>query len=365
MRLDSAQLMAAVFILGAALTLAQEDAGHPKPPASLLPPAPFVTTASTPKTTPSHPNVTTAVPTPHNVTTASPTPHNTTTANVTTAPPTTHSTTTANVTTAPPTTHNTTTANVTTAPPTTHNTTTAKVTTAPPTTHNTTAKVTTAPPTTHNTTTANVTTAPPPPKPEPTAPTNLTVGNYTVKAGNKLCIKVQAAIQIRVSQVAGTYIVPGSAKGAGKCEGNAANLTITFKEGAIFMNFFKNDTTNVVSVNAVTVNLTYAFKSGVVSRLALKNDSLQLFSMATGHSYSCKLESVFMGNDTFLEFSQDKMQAFNFTNDMFGPSDLCKADQPDYRVAIGVGVVLLILIIIVVVAYLISRKRRTDGYQTL
>lgn len=46
-------------------------------------------------------------------------------------------------------------------------------------------------------------------------------------------------------------------------------------------------------------------------------------------------------------------------------ADLCKADQPDYRVAIGVGVVLLILIIIVVVAYLISRKRRTDGYQTL
>lgn len=44
--------------------------------------------------------------------------------------------------------------------------------------------------------------------------------------------------------------------------------------------------------------------------------------------------------------------------------DRCKADQPNYSVAIGIGVTLLILIIIVIVAYLISRKKRTDGYQS-
>lgn len=47
------------------------------------------------------------------------------------------------------------------------------------------------------------------------------------------------------------------------------------------------------------------------------------------------------------------------------PADHCAADQPDYRVAIGVGIALLVLIIIVVVAYLLTRKRRTDGYQSL
>lgn len=45
--------------------------------------------------------------------------------------------------------------------------------------------------------------------------------------------------------------------------------------------------------------------------------------------------------------------------------DLCKADQPDYTVAIAVGIVLLILIIIVILAYACSRRRRSDGYQSL
>jgi hypothetical protein len=48
------------------------------------------------------------------------------------------------------------------------------------------------------------------------------------------------------------------------------------------------------------------------------------------------------------------------------PADPCPADRPaDYRVAIAVGIVLLILIIIVVVAYLLSRRKRSDGYQSL
>ncbi|KAF4089358.1 hypothetical protein AMELA_G00065250 [Ameiurus melas] len=289
-------LMVAVFVLATAFTLAEENARRPKPVASLLPPAPYITTpaaaTTTPKTTTSHTNITTVPPTTHN-----------TTANVTTVPPTTHNTT----------------ANVTTVPPTTHNTT-ANVTTVPPTTHNTTANVTTVPPTPHNITT---------PYPAPTPKTNVTKGNYTVLDGNKLCIMVQAVIQVHVnnSQAAGTYIVPESAKGTGKCEGNTASLKITFAEGYISMNFFRNDTANVVSVNAVAVDLKYAFKSGVLTPVVEKNNSVQLFTMAT--------------------------------------VDLCKADRPDYRVAIGVGVVLLILIIIVVVAYLISRRKRTDGYQTL
>lgn len=49
----------------------------------------------------------------------------------------------------------------------------------------------------------------------------------------------------------------------------------------------------------------------------------------------------------------------------FFTADKCPADQTDYRVAIAVGVTLLVLIIVVVVAYLLGRKRRTDGYQSL
>ncbi|XP_041926472.1 uncharacterized protein K02A2.6-like isoform X1 [Alosa sapidissima] len=44
-------------------------------------------------------------------------------------------------------------------------------------------------------------------------------------------------------------------------------------------------------------------------------------------------------------------------------SDLCKADQPHYAVAIAVGIVLLILIVIVILAYIC--RRRSDGYESL
>ncbi|KAM9500327.1 lysosome-associated membrane glycoprotein 1 [Clarias gariepinus] len=346
MRLRSARFIVAVLALATALTFAEKDARPSKPIASMLPPAPFPLPTTTPKTTTPHTNITTLPPT---------TP--TTTTNVTTPSSTTANATTHNITTPSPTTHN-----ITTPSPTTHN-----ITTPSPTTHN----ITTPSPTTHNITssTPNVTTAGPhPTTPGPTPPTNITVGNYTLKDGKKLCVMVQAAIQIRVnnSQMEGTYIVPGGEHpNDGKCDDNTASLKISVKEGSISLTFFKNDTSNVVFVKAVAVNLTYAFKPGVSHSLLKKNESVQLFSMAISHSYSCKSESVFLGDGAFLEFHQERMQAFNFTNNQFGTLDLCKADQPDYRVAIGVGVVLLILIIIVVVAYLISRRRRTDGYQAL
>ncbi|TSK82214.1 NACHT domain- and WD repeat-containing protein 1 [Bagarius yarrelli] len=291
-----------------ALALAEDDARYANPPARMLPPAPFFTTSA--PITSSH-NTTTA-----NVT-ATPTPHNTTTANVTTTTPAPHNTTTPNITT-------------TLAP---HNTTTA------------------------NTTTPSTTTSP---IPMPTPTTNSTVGNYTVKDGNKLCIMVQAAIQVHVNNniqhMVGTYVIPGNASSAGNCERNSARLKIILNEGYISMDFIKNDTTNVVFVSGVAVNLSYAFKAGELSHLERKSKRVQLFSMATGHSYSCKSESVSLGNDTYLEFRQERIQAFNFTNNQFGPLDLCKPDRPNYQVAIGVGVALLILIIIVILAYILKDR---------
>ncbi|GAA6100885.1 macrosialin [Tachysurus ichikawai] len=353
MRHGSARLIVAVFTLATALILAEEDAGYRKPPASMIPPSPFVSTSASTTLTTAHTNITTT-PTSHNttattLTTPATTPHNSTTTTLTTPATTPHNSTTTTITTPATTPHNSTTANVTT-PATTpyHNTTTTNVTTVAPITN---------------------ATIPPTPKPEPTSTTNITVGNYTVQVGKQLCIMLQAAIQVRVNSskqhMEGTYIVPGDATSNGMCEHNTSSLKINLKEGYISMNFSKNDSANVVFVSAVTVSLAYAFKSGELSHLERKTEKVQLFSTPISHSYSCKSESVLLGNDTYLEFSHERMQAFNFTNNQFGSIDLCKADQPNYRVAIGVGIVLLILILIVVVAYLISRRKRTDGYQTL
>lgn len=49
-----------------------------------------------------------------------------------------------------------------------------------------------------------------------------------------------------------------------------------------------------------------------------KNKSLELFSAAQGHSYSCTAETVYMGNGVSLDLSNYRLQAFNIKNDQFG-----------------------------------------------
>ncbi|XP_065125831.2 lysosome-associated membrane glycoprotein 1 [Paramisgurnus dabryanus] len=217
----------------------------------------------------------------------------------------------------------------------------------------------------NSTTTAHTT-----PVPQPTPPTNATVGHYNVTSDNKACIMAEFAIKIVVnnSEVNGTFIVqPSKTSSSGSCKDTSpvADMILDFKEGQIALKFRNNDTSKMVYVETLEFNLNYAFKSGAKMNYDGKNHSLQLFASAAEHSYSCKSVKVFMGKGVHLHFTSNKVQAFNIKNKEFGKADLCKADQPDYRVPIAVGIILVILIVIVVIAYLISRKRRTDGYQSL
>ncbi|XP_066538152.1 macrosialin [Hoplias malabaricus] len=320
-------LLATFFILTAAFIEAQEN----KPPATVFPPAKFGSTLN-----PSTPTTTT-----------------------TTKPTTTTSTTTSTTTT--------TTSTTTTA----HQNKTTTQTTVTTTTASTTKTSTTATTPKNITTTATTTTASTTitPKPGPTPKTNVTTGNYTVKySNNSLCIMVLAAIQLSVHspKTNGTFIVqPNAAQFDGKCQTNTSYLDISFKEGNISLSFIKNDTSKMVYVNSLTVKLDYAFSPGATFTFLNTNKSLELFTMKAGHSYSCKSESIYLGRGLNLELSQQRIQAFDFDKNQFGPIDLCKADQPNYTVAIVVGIVLIILIIIVVIAYLLSRRKRTDGYQSL
>ncbi|XP_067301609.1 macrosialin [Pseudorasbora parva] len=223
--------------------------------------------------------------------------------------------------------------------------------------------------TTHapNTTThaPNTTTAPPP---VPTPPTNLTVGKYNVSGAAGICILADLAIGIRVntSEVNDTFIVqPSKTTVEGQCSEKTATITLNFKEGQFILKFKNNETTKMVYVELVEYALTYAFKFNVSKDYSGKNDTLELFAAPPGHSYSCSAETVYMGNGVSLDLSNYRLQAFNIQKNEFGTTDLCKADKPDYRVPIAVGIILIILIIIVVIAYLISRKRRSNGYQSL
>uniref|UniRef100_A0A8C1FY93 Si:ch211-212k18.7 n=1 Tax=Cyprinus carpio TaxID=7962 RepID=A0A8C1FY93_CYPCA len=207
------------------------------------------------------------------------------------------------------------------------------------------------------------------PLPVPTPSTNMTIGKYYVTdpEGTR-CIMLDLAIGIRVntSKVNGTFIVqPSKTNFSGECLPDVASIILNFAEGDISLKFTKNDATKKVYVEYVQYDLTYAFKTGVLSNYTGTNRSLELFSVDVGHSYSCKAETLYMGGGVSLDLTHNRVQAFDIKNSEFGPPELCKADIPDYRVAITVGIILVLLIIIVVIAYLINRKRRTDGYQSL
>ncbi|KAJ8338160.1 hypothetical protein SKAU_G00371260 [Synaphobranchus kaupii] len=397
-----------MLFMACAITIAvaasQDDEMKSKPSADLTPAQEFSvgnTTTLHPKPTTHHPNTTTPHPKPttHHPNTTTPHP-NTTTHH---PKPTTHhpNTTThhPNTTThhPKPTTHhpNTTTPH---PKPTTHhpNTTTPHPkptthhpnTTTPhpkPTTHHPNTTTPHPKPTTHhpNTTTPhpkptthhpNTTThaPPPPPPPQPTPKANLTVGNYTLRNGKSVCALATMALQIRVqygptNKQEGTYILQSAKTNVtGKCENSIVNFNITFKEGFIDLHFQKNLTEKSVYVSSVAVELNYPFPAATKTKFTASNNTVKLFLAAIGHSYSCKSQSVYLGQGLYLDMTKGRMQAFNITNiNSFGPPDPCPADKPDYRAAIAVGVVLLILIIIVVVAYIIGRRKRTGGYQTL
>ncbi|XP_069033927.1 macrosialin [Embiotoca jacksoni] len=352
---------AAVFIFItccalSALTLAEKTKDS-KPPATVVPAESFSQTPNSTAestTTPTPTNTTTLKPT------TTPTPTNTTTLKPTTTPTPTNTTTLKPTTKPKPT--NTTTHKPTTTPTPT-NTTTPKPTTKPKPTNTTTHKPTTTPKPTPTTTT--------PPRPGPTPSTNVTVGNYTLMADKTVvCLMAQMALKIRLQtpKANGTFIVqPKDTQTEGRCKETTANLTLVFKEGFITFLYNKSVADNSVYVDAVSFDLSYPLSTrGSNKPYNAKNDSLHLFRAKVGHSYSCTGESIYMGNGLYLDVSQDRMQAFNLTkSNNFGFPDNCPADQPDYRVAIAVGVTLLVLVVVVVVAYLLGRRRRTNGYQTL
>ncbi|XP_062300355.1 macrosialin-like isoform X2 [Scomber scombrus] len=233
-------------------------------------------------------------------------------------------------------------------------------------------KPTTKPAPKPTTTTPPKPTTKPTPKPTPTPPkptpaVNLTTGTYNLTQEKKVCLMAQMAVQIRLvtPKANGTFIIqPKDTEARGFCQSTKANLTLVFKEGYITFMFNKSTAENTAYVNDLSFQLAYPLvKDGTVYRG--QNKSVHLFAARIGRSYSCKTESFHMGNGLYLDFKQDRVQGFNVTANEFGATDFCPADQPDYRVAIAVGVTLLVLIVIVVIAYLLGRKKRADGYQSL
>uniref|UniRef100_A0A8D2ZQU3 Lysosome-associated membrane glycoprotein 2-like luminal domain-containing protein n=1 Tax=Scophthalmus maximus TaxID=52904 RepID=A0A8D2ZQU3_SCOMX len=256
----------------------------------------------------------------------------TTTPNTTTTTPKTTTTTTPKTTTTTPKTTTTTPKTTTTTPKTT--TTTPKTTTTTPKTTTTTPKTTTPKTTTPKTTTTTPKTTTSPPGPTPS--TNLTVGNYTLMTDDRkaICLMAQMALQIRVARpkVNGTFVVqPKMTKAEGRCEGTKANLTLVFNEGIITFMFNKSAADNTVYVHSLSFSVSYSIIKGSKAMYSANNESVHLFAAKVGHSYSCKDESIYMGQGLYLDVNKDRMQAFNLTkSNEFGSPEQCPADQSNY-----------------------------------
>ncbi|XP_034021143.1 cell wall protein DAN4 [Thalassophryne amazonica] len=310
---------------------------HTTPSATMRPAGWFgsttpTTTTKTPTTTTKTPTTTTKTP----PTTTTKTPPTTTTK----TPPTTTTKT-------PPTT-------TTKTPPTT-------TTKTPPTT------TTKTPPTTTKTTPTTAKTTTPAPIP-PTSSTPLTVGSYNVTSDKKvICLLAKMALQIRLAtpQANGTFnVMPNETRASGVCSDTTAELDLTFREGSVNFTFSKNSSGKGY-VTALAFTLLYPLAKGASKPYSQKNTSLELFVAQAAHCYACRSDSVYMGHGLHLDITDVQLQAFQVSNNKFGSSDHCSSDPNDYRVAIAVGVTLLVLVIIVVVVYLLGRRKRTDGYQSL
>ncbi|XP_005313770.2 macrosialin [Chrysemys picta bellii] len=289
-------------------------------------------------------------------------------ANHTTTHPTNHTTThpanhtTTHHTTPPTTSHpaNHTTTHHTTPPTTTHP---ANHTTSHPANH------TTSHPANHTTvhTTPHLTTAGPP------GPPDVAVGNYSVRNGSDVCLRVQSGLQIWVqyengskAQLWGAFAIqPNRTKVSGKCSDESATMELTFAQGSLNFTFVKNKTQNSVYLHEVGVSLTIQFPGARQRQFTVQNANLREFEARMGHSYQCQNRSVALGPAFHLDALHERIQAFALPAGGFGEAELCPEEQHSALVPIIIGVVLLVLILIIVIAYLVGRRRARGGYQTL
>ncbi|CAI5791557.1 macrosialin isoform X1 [Podarcis lilfordi] len=233
-----------------------------------------------------------------------------------------------------------------------------------------TTKHTTPHPTAHP---RNRTTPHPAPTHQPTQPPVVRVGDYAVPNGSNPCLRVQAALQLRVrytdkakQELWGDFAVnPNRTEFSGNCTNQTAVLHLHFLEGNLLFTFRKNYTRNIFYLSRVQAYLTYQFHQAAAKSFRADNSSLREFEARLGHSYQCRNRTLVLAEGFHLNALQEQVQAFELQGGKFGEAEVCPEQRRTLLVPIIIGVLLLVLIIIVVVAFLIGRARGHRGYQTI
>ncbi|XP_060137914.1 macrosialin [Zootoca vivipara] len=219
----------------------------------------------------------------------------------------------------------------------------------------------------------NRTTPHPAPTRQPTQPPVVSVGDYVVPKGSDPCLRVQAALQLRVrytdkakQELWGSFAVnPNRTEFSGNCTNQTAVLHLHFLEGDLLFTFRKNYTRNTFYLSRVQASLTYQFHQAAGQTFRADNSSLREFEARLGHSYQCRNRTLVLAEGFHLSALQERVQAFDLQDGKFGEAEVCPEQRRTLLVPIIIGVLLLVLILIVVVAFLIGRARTHRGYQTI
>lgn len=199
------------------------------------------------------------------------------------------------------------------------------------------------------------------------------IGEYRVNdTSGAACLLAKAGLQLNLTYLNSDdkvvfkemNIDPKNIGVDGKCLNGSASLNLYTKELFLSFNFTLNTTVSKFYLSEV--NFTTNIPDAKVHKFSQENGSL-LYLQTTAHkSYKCNSKQTFQITRNFsIDTYNLQIQAFNISENKFGPAVECAEDQNGMLVPIVVGAALAGLVLIVLIAYLIGRRRSHAGYQTI
>ncbi|XP_061431543.1 lysosome-associated membrane glycoprotein 1-like isoform X2 [Lethenteron reissneri] len=247
----------------------------------------------------------------------------------------------------------------------------------PLTTPSTSTTATPSPATPSSVTPSSVTPSPGPanPSPSPTGPPPaVPVGSYNISVGNRSCLLAQMALQVvlvystmRNETRRGVFHVnPNATSATGSCGDATASLSLSFSQGAVFLGFSANKSTDKFYLTSVNVTLLDAFPDAPWLELAGRNGSLAMFAAPLGRSYSCASEqTVVVTPELELLVSHLHLQPFHVTKGRYDMAVECPQDAKQWIIPIVMGAALACLAVVVLTAYLYGQHKRQSVYARL
>ncbi|XP_032831104.1 lysosome-associated membrane glycoprotein 1-like isoform X1 [Petromyzon marinus] len=214
------------------------------------------------------------------------------------------------------------------------------------------------------------------PSPSPTGPPPaVPVGSYNISVGNHSCLLAQMALEVVLvystvrneTRRGVLHVNPNATRATGSCGDATASLSLSFSQGAVFLGFSANKSTDKFYLTSVNVTLLDAFPDAPWLELAGRNGSLAMFAAPLGRSYSCASQQTVVVTPALeLLVSHLHLQPFHVTKGRYDMAVSCPQDSLlGFVLPLVVGAGLIVLVFISVLAYGIGRKKSRTTYDEI